>query len=69
MATSNKITPVDFTITERIGQQIGAVPDLQPGVVAGFRMSRNEEVRAYRKISNAKRIEDGVATLLAQLQS
>ena len=67
MATS-KISPVDFTVTERVGQQIGAVPDLQPGVVAGFLMSRHEEVRAKRKVRNAQRIERGVATLLAELE-
>jgi hypothetical protein len=67
MATTKKFTPVTFTVTERVGQTVGAVPDLQPGLVAGFRMSRHEQVREQRRVSNARRIDEGVATLLAEL--
>ena len=64
---TTKTIDIDFTTTERVGINIGALPETQPGVVRGFLMSREPELVAKRKERNALRIKAGSAKLLAEL--
>lgn len=70
MATNKQAVPtIEFTATERAGIIAAETLDAQPGVVRGWKMARDEQLREVRKASNAQRIAAGTARLLADLQS
>ena len=70
MATRKQAVPeIEFSATESAGILAAEVIDSQPGVVRGWKMARDEELRTVRKAHNEARIKAGTARLLADLQA